>query len=145
MALDSRPNLTGIWELNLDRSVMLGPPFKEMLVRLDHREPMLLQQILFTDNSDTEHWQEVRYEVGAETVNTINGVPVRSNARWEGAELVIESWMAAPDRELQFMDYWSLSEDGQTVTMEHRDDPLAGQIAVLTHALRAEAARFEGR
>jgi hypothetical protein len=30
-----------------------------------------------------------------------------------------------------FRDYWSLSDDGATLTMAHRDDDLAGQTTVL--------------
>jgi hypothetical protein len=39
--------------------------------------------------------------------------------------------MSLGGRELHFRDCWSLSPNGQILTMEHRDDDLAGQIAVL--------------
>lgn len=34
-------------------------------------------------------------------------------------------------RQGHFLDYWSLSSDGQTLIMEHRGDDLAGQITFL--------------
>jgi hypothetical protein len=72
-----------------------------------------------------------RYETtGNETANSVAGRTARTRARWEGTELVIESWLAIGGRELHFQDHWSLSSDGLTLTMAHRDDDLAGQVVV---------------
>jgi hypothetical protein len=35
---------------------------------------------------------------------------------------------------MHFCDYWSLSPNGQTLSMEHRNDDLAGQKTVLERA-----------
>lgn len=51
--------------------------------------------------------------------------------RWVGRELLIESWVKQGERDLHFRDYWSLSSDNETLTMEHRDDDLAGQITIV--------------
>ena len=84
-----------------------------------------------TNADGTEQRMTFRFETGAETTNPIGGATARTRARWEGTELVIESWMKTPAREAYFKDHWSLSEDGRTLTMAHRDDDLAGQISVL--------------
>jgi len=55
---------------------------------------------------------------------------------------VIESRMTTPDRESHFKDHWSLSNDGQTLTMAHRDDDLAGQVSVLEKSSQADTTRF---
>jgi hypothetical protein len=55
---------------------------------------------------------------------------VDGSARWEGEELVIRLRMQLPSREFNLCDYWSLSADGKTMLMEHRDDDLAGQLTV---------------
>ena len=55
----------------------------------------------------------------------------RLRASWQRDELRIESYMRAGDREFQFRDFWSLSADGLTLKMEHRDDDLAGQVSIL--------------
>jgi hypothetical protein len=44
---------------------------------------------------------------------------------------VIESWISVGGRNCHFRDHWSLSPGGQILTMEHRDDDLAGQMTVL--------------
>ena len=67
---------------------------------------------------------------GDETTNSVGGRTARTRANWDGAELMIESWLETPGRQLHFKDHWSLSDDGQTLTMAHRDDDLAGQIVV---------------
>jgi hypothetical protein len=56
---------------------------------------------------------------------------IRGSARWEGDELIIESWIRLGTREMHFCDCWSLSSDGRTLTMEHRNDDLAGQLTIL--------------
>jgi len=116
--------------MNLERSVLRGPAPKRVLVKIEHREPQLIQQIHFTNSAGTDERLTFNYEIGAKTTNLVRGATVRTRACWEGTELVIESWMKTPARELHFKDHWSLSEDGRTLTMAHRDDDLAGQISV---------------
>jgi hypothetical protein len=83
------------------------------------------------------------YETDAETANPIGEATARMHARWEGAELVIESRMKTPDREFHFKDHWSLSDDGRRLTMAHRDDDLAGQISVFEKRSQADTASFD--
>ena len=64
----------------------------------------------------------------------LNGREIHGSAKWAGEELVIESRMQSGPREMRFCDYWSLSPDGQTLSMEHRNDDLAGQKIVLKRA-----------
>jgi hypothetical protein len=47
---------------------------------------------------------------------------------------VIESWMRFGTREMYFCDCWALSPDGQSLSMEHREDDLAGQLTVFDRA-----------
>jgi hypothetical protein len=127
----SRPDFTGVWEMNFERSILRGSAPKRTVVRIEHREPQLIQDIRVTDVHGTEQRLTFTYQTGAETTNSVGEVTARTHARWEGTELVIESRTSIPGRELHFKDHWSLSEDGQTLTMAHRDDDLAGQISVL--------------
>ena|ERR1700685_1327151 len=138
----SRPNFTGIWKMNCERSTLRGAVPKQILMKIEHREPALIQQILFTDANGIEHRQIFTCQIGAETPNLIGGATLRSCARWQGAELVIESRMTTPDRASHFKDHWSLSNDGQTLTMAHRDDDLAGQVSVLEKTPETDTIRF---
>jgi hypothetical protein len=64
--------------------------------------------------------------------------PGATRAWWEGAEIVIESRMKTPARDAYFKDHWSLSDDGRTLTMAHRDDDLAGQTSVLERSSQTD-------
>lgn len=121
--------------LSFERSILLNANYKEMLVEIQHREPWLVQEILLIDADARQQQVKSRYEIGAETDNSINGIPMRSAARWQGEELVIESWLGIGDGGPYFRDHWSLSNDHQILTMAHRDDALAGQISVFARVL----------
>jgi len=113
------------------------------LQRILHREPHLDQEILVTQASGDEQRLIFSYRTtGEETANSIGNITARTCARWEGDELVIESWFETAGRRLHFKDHWSLSGDGRTLTMAHRDDDLAGQIVVHDEAPPHAAAKF---
>jgi hypothetical protein len=99
-------------------------------MKIAHREPRLIQQVLLTHAGGSEQRMTFTYETDAETINSVGEFAVWTCARWEGRELLIESRMETPGREVHLKDYWSLSDDGQTLSMAHRDDDLAGQISV---------------
>jgi hypothetical protein len=125
-------NFSGVWKANLEKSKLFGPAPKAMRVKIEHSDPTLVEEILITKIDGSEDRVVFRcVTTGDEIINSIRSAVVRSCARWEGAELVIESWMNVGDRESYFRDHWSLSDHGQVLTMEHRNDDLAGQITML--------------
>jgi hypothetical protein len=130
-------NFSGVWRGNLGKSKLLGSAPKAVLVRINHTEPQLIVEMVITKMDDTEDKVLFRgLTTGEEVANPVHGIQVRSRSNWVGTELLIESWMSAGGRQGHFRDFWSLSSDGRTLTMEHRDDDLAGQITLLerTHA-----------
>ncbi len=125
-------NLSGVWKGNLEKSKLLGPAPKTLLVTINHTDPVLNVEMVFTKLDDTEEQLLFRgMTTGEEVVNSVRGIQVRSRSTWIGAELLIESWMSLGGRESYFRDYWFLSNDGRMLTMEHRNDALAGQATVL--------------
>ena len=130
-------NFSGVWKGNLEKSKLLGPAPKVILVKINHADPELVVEMVITKMDDTEDRVLFRgLTNGEEVANSVHGIQVRSRSNWVGTELLIESSMKVGGREGHFRDFWSLSGDGQTLTMEHRDDDLAGQITLLerTHA-----------
>ena len=120
--------------MNFERSTLRGQPPKEILIKIEHREPSVVQQMYVEyGNGQTQRLTFAYKTTGEETSHSIDG-NAKSRAHWEGTELVIESSMKTSDREFHFRDYWSLSGDGQTLTMAHRNDDLDGQISVLEKA-----------
>jgi hypothetical protein len=63
-----------------------------MLVRIEHRDPRLIDTTLTTDaNGGTVENVFTAVTSGEEFVNVIRGTNLRSRASWEGNELLIES------------------------------------------------------
>lgn len=128
-------NFSGTWKADLSQSKLLGPQATAMTITIEHRDPQL-QEVIDVVRADGQEqhmvfkcWTDGR-EGGAE----FEGKPIRANVRWQGDELLIEVWVNAGDREMHLCDYWSLSTDGQTLLMEHRNDDLAGQRVMLRRA-----------
>ena len=125
-------DFTGQWLADLAVSRLHGPPPKEIQFSILHSEPALKAELRMTmmDGSIMNMVFNAR-TTGQRVVNTVLGSEWHSEAVWVGSELLIKSWVNHPSRELHFRDYWSLSSDHRTLTMEHRDDDLAGQLTIL--------------
>jgi len=130
-ASELRPDFTGVWEADLEKSILHGPVPKRMLVRIQHREPQLVQQVLVTYADGRTLQLTAQYQTGAARDNLIGGATLHTRAEWQGSELLLDSTMESPRGKVRYKDYWSLSADGRMLTMEHRDDDLAGQISIL--------------
>jgi hypothetical protein len=127
-----RVDFTGIWRADLSASKLFGPPPKAITVTIAHSEPDLRQEIVMTKDDGSEQRITFRCVTNGEPDQCLfDGKDVPGRAHWRGEELVIELWMREGPSELYLCDCWSLSRDGQTLTMEHRNDALAGQVVVL--------------
>ena len=124
-------NFTGEWRANLSKSKLIGPTPKAITISIDHSDPDLLEQILLTRLDGREEQVVFTCSTDNGRKSTFNGQTIRTQTRWEGNELLIESWIQLGAREMHFLDCWSLSPDGQTLRMEHRNDELAGQLTLL--------------
>ena len=121
-------NFSGKWRLNPAKSRGIGAQM--ILATIDHDEPRVSQSMLVTTAAGEERVTYVFRTDGEESVNLVRGTEARTRAHWEGEELIVESSMKTPARDFRFRDCWSIAPDG-TLVMEHRDDDLAGQCAVL--------------
>jgi hypothetical protein len=101
---------------------------------IGHEGAQIRHEVLTISDDDSERVAQLRYVIGEETEAIIGGTTAKVTARWQGIELVIESRLAMNGQEVRLADYWSLSADGTTLTMEHRDDILAGQICIFERA-----------
>jgi hypothetical protein len=125
-------DFTGRWNLDLSRSRFIGPPPKSISIKIKHSDPDLVQEMLVTRADGRE--QRIIFQCrtnGEQNRSVLNGKSIRGSAKWRGKELAIESWMHVGESERFFCDFWSLSADGRVLSMEHRDDALAGQLAVM--------------
>lgn len=128
-------DFSGAWTADLRASRLLGPQPMAITIIIEHHDPELKETVvvLRADGQEQNAILQCRTD-GGDGQSWLEGEAVRGGARWEGDELVIEIWPDASGRELHLCDYWSLSPDGQTLCMEHRNDDLAGQHTVLRRA-----------
>lgn len=125
-------NFTGTWNANLTKSRLLGTRPKAISITIEHSDPELQEEMLVTKVDGSEDRVVFKCRTNGEQDQCLlNGRAIHGRVRWEGKELVIESWIQFGAREMHFCDFWSLSPDGQTFSMEHRGDDLAGQLTVL--------------
>ncbi len=127
-----RVNFAGVWNASVHKSRFLGPVPKALSVKIEQSALELQEEMLVTKLDGSEDRMIFKcWTNGEQDRNLLNGKPVRGCARWQGDELIIESWVQFGTREMHFCDCWSLSPDKQTLIMEHRNDDLAGQITIL--------------
>jgi hypothetical protein len=131
-----KPDFSGHWKANLENSTLLRPKPKAMSASIHHNDPELRVEMVLTKPDGTVVQTTSRFlTTGEEVANPIYGTEMRSRSQWMNRELLIESWVSLNGREWHTHDFWSLSEDGKSLTMEHREGDLAGQI---THLERAQ-------
>jgi hypothetical protein len=124
-------NFSGTWTANLPKSTLRTTPPAAIIARIKHEEPELEEELVVTKADGSESRAVFRCRTDRDHTKTqLNGNPIRGGARWEEHALVIETWLPLASREMHFCDRWSLSADGQTLTMEHREGDLAGQRTV---------------
>jgi hypothetical protein len=124
-------DFSGSWRADVEKSRFRGPAPDAITMEITHCDPDLRQEMVVTSPSGAQ--DQIVFQCrtnGQRDGCLLNGTPIRCRAGWEGKELIIESWLQAGPREMHFRDCWSLSPDGKSLAMEHRDGDLAGQITV---------------
>jgi hypothetical protein len=113
-----RPNFTGRWRMERDRSDFHGFTMPDMVVRVvDHHDPVLNLHTVQTAGGKTS-LADVSYTTdGSPSTNVIKGRDAQSKSFWDGQDLVIRTTMktAKGDNEL-IEDRWQISADGKTLT-----------------------------
>ena len=124
-------DFTGTWRADLAASRLRGPAPSEIAAEVIHADPEL--RVVMTIRTPNAAESRIAFDVcaiGGTRRNTILGAEWVSSSRWVGTELLIESEVSHAGRQMHFCDYWSISDDGRRLTMEHREDDLHGQITV---------------
>src|SRR5579862_1687031 len=98
----THPDFSGLWQANLEKSRLAGPPPQRVMVKIAQQDSELKQAILLTRADGCEERQAFTYSFARETVTELRGVPLIIQVRWNGPEMVIESRYG----EVLFRDYW---------------------------------------
>jgi hypothetical protein len=115
-----KPDFSGTWKLNVDKSdfgPMPKPERAEYVIV--HKEPELNVKSTAV-GSMGEVTNDVKIVTdGTEFTNTMrDGQVVKGTAKWDGKVLVIRQTLDVQGTTVTFVQKWSLSDDGKTITQD---------------------------
>jgi hypothetical protein len=117
-----RPDFSGSWELDASQSdfgPVPGPTQSTQII--EHQEPLLRLSADSTGFMGADHVEFEFHTDGAETVQTIEGRPRKTQSYWEDKVLVTKWEIDNPGQPLfEMVDRRSLSEDGLTMTVNRQ-------------------------
>ena len=117
-ALADKPNFSGEWTLNIDKS-NLGPmpPPTSMTRTVEHTDPAfsMTEAVTGTPQGDQKITIKLTTD-GKEGTTEIMGTQAKTTAAWEGENLVITIKVDLSGTEVKLVDTWGLSEGGKTLT-----------------------------
>jgi len=125
-----RPDFSGTWKLNADRSKFASEAPANVIVRFEN-DGRILHETLTTARSGFKSTTKLNYNLdGGEIVNHVGDEEIKTIASWEGNALVLE-WK---DQGGTFARRFLLAKDGKSMTMKVHDSDRnipAGDIVVL--------------
>jgi hypothetical protein len=115
-----KPNFSGVWKFNPDKSSLQIPPPTSSIFQIDHQEPYfnLVRTHFYGEKSDT--WSIHLTTDGKEFIQEENGEKLVGRLYWEGSILVFDSKIFLRNREASNNVRYELSEDGKTLTATER-------------------------
>ena len=111
-----RPNLSGVWDLVLDKSDFgKMPPPRSVLNIIEHKEPFLqVNSTMVLPQGKYTALFKYR-STGAQDANDSYGATMTSWSKWFGSEFVIEGEVVAGNKFVRFKERWSLADGGKTL------------------------------
>lgn len=111
-----KPDFTGQWELNVQKSDLGGAPMTKLTVQIEHKDPTFTYTAKATvDGQDFE--ESETFKTDGTPTQSSRGATVR--AHWENETLIIES--TAADGSPLDETHMSLSADGKTTTRDYEN------------------------
>lgn len=125
----TKPNFTGAWKLNLQKSKFAGssPGGVSVTIEFNHKDNNLTEA--FTSSQDSsEHTIEAKYTIdGKESEVPTGDEVIKATTKWEGNALVID-WRG-PQAGRYFVRKLTLAADGKTMTINlKRSVPDGGMV-----------------
>ena len=122
----AKPNFSGNWKLNAAKSDFGAMPAPDSRTdKIVHEDPDLKDN--YTQSGQMgEMTAEMKYSTdGKETTNTVRGNEIKSIAKWDGDDLVIDGKANFNGADVTLKDRWTLSADGKTIVIQrHVNSPM---------------------
>lgn len=129
----ARPNFTGTWKLNLEKSNFGPTPAPEsMVIKIDHKEPALALVATRVEKGSAPDTVILKLTTdGKESSNTVHGSEVKTKLKWEGPVLWLDSLINIDGGTVSLKDKWSLSADGTTLTIARHYSGPEGEADII--------------
>jgi hypothetical protein len=107
--------------LNVPRSELAGQrPPQSKVQRLEHKGMDLVVTIDEINERGTVHGVARYTTDGQDSINDVLGSSMTSSIGWEGNVMVMRTWGKFGNADIMLIDRWSLSPDGETLTIARR-------------------------
>lgn len=119
-----KPNFTGVWKLNLQKSKLEIPPPTATTFRIDHREPHfhLSRTHVYGKQSDT--WSADLTTDGKEYYQKEGNLETWTRVYWDGDSLVLDQKIKLNGKEGTNVVRYSLADNGRTfIALERMRTP----------------------
>lgn len=112
----AKPNFSGTWKLNNDKSEFGPMPAPEkMVMTITHAEPNLNVKTAQSGGQGDMEYEAKYVTDGTETTNTIGPMEAKSTCKWDGDALKIVTKLNLGGSDVVIDGKWVLSEDGKTI------------------------------
>ena len=125
VSADTKPDFSGEWKLNIDKSNFgpMPPPESETRT-IQHADPSLsVKSVRVGGMGDVTTDMKFTTD-GKESVNNVkppNGdIEIKTTMNWEGKTLVAKNKLQIQGMDITSEEHWDLSEDGKTLTMNQK-------------------------
>jgi hypothetical protein len=115
MAAAEKPNFSGTWKLDVDKS-SFGPmpPLTSLMRTIEQKDPDITVKEASTGPQGEQNLSFKYSTDGKETINTYMGNELRSKAGWDGRTLVVHNNIDVGGEKVTSTEKWTLSDDGKT-------------------------------
>jgi hypothetical protein len=111
----SKPNVSGTWKMNAEKSKFERGAPKAISIKFDQQGSTLNESLTLT-NDQGERTVNFTYTLeGKESLQQLEGRQIKTTAKWEGESLVIEF---KNDEGFNFLRKIIVSGDGKTMTID---------------------------
>ena len=115
-----RPDFSGTWILDKGKSRLQAPAPDTSILHIDHSSVRFLLHRAHVVDGEADLYEILVLTDGKEDVKKSDGYKAVDRCRWEGDSLIVESRVTeGREKSLTFMKY-SLSPDGNELTVEER-------------------------
>ena len=131
----SKPNFTGVWKLNLQKSKFAAniPEDFSLTLEFNHKDNILNEVFAYSQGA-VKHSVEGKYDIDGKESDVANGDDViKATAKWEGNALVID-WRG-PEAGRYFIRKLTLAPDGKSMTIKLNQSRPDGGMAEETWVL----------